>query len=135
MLAIFPLVCIHSVCSTLSYVCACLQESSLLVQQASLKGELEGVHQQLETSKVKESFFVFFVFLSFFLSYKLVVQKLHTSVSLCVEIEMCEMTADCHRLQEQLRSALDQQQRTSNSLQQCITGLQQERDSVKVSCE
>lgn len=45
----------------LSCVCACLQESSLLLQQASLKGELEGVHQQLESSKVLElSFFFFF---------------------------------------------------------------------------
>lgn len=44
----------------LSYVSACLQESSLLVQQASLKGELEGVHQQLETSKVLELSFFYF---------------------------------------------------------------------------
>lgn len=43
----------------LSFVSACLQESSLLVQQASLKGELEGVHQQLETSKVLELSFYF----------------------------------------------------------------------------
>lgn len=99
------------------------------MQQASLKGELEGVHQQLESSKVLELSF-------FFLFYKqVVVQKLQTPVSLCVEIEMCEMTADRHRLQEQLRSALDQHQRTSSSLQQCITGLQQERDTVKVSYE
>lgn len=63
------------------------------------------------------------------------VQKWQTAVSLCVEIEMCEMTADRHRLQEQLRSALDQHQRASSSLQQCITGLQQERDTAKVSYE
>lgn len=104
------------------------------MQQASLKGELEGIHQQLETSKVIEPFFCFCLGVFFFYK-RVVIQKLHTPVSLCVEIEMCEMTADRHRLQEQLRSALDQHQRTSSSLQQCITGLQQERDTVKVSCE
>lgn len=47
-------------------------------------------------------------------------------------MEMCEVTAERHRLQEQLRSALEQQQRSSNFLQQSITSLQQERDTVKV---
>lgn len=35
-------------------VCAYVQESSLLMLQASLKGELEGNQQQLESSKVTE---------------------------------------------------------------------------------
>ncbi|KAM9346865.1 GRIP and coiled-coil domain-containing protein 2 [Symphorus nematophorus] len=73
------------------------QESSLMVQQASLKGELEAHQQHLESSK----------------------------------IETCELTAERHRLQEQLRSALEQQQRTSSSLQQRIMSLQQERDTAK----
>lgn len=114
-------------------VYACLQESSLLVQQASLKGELEGIHQQLETSKVIELGFFRLYVLVFYFTNKYLYIMLHTPVSLCVEIEMCDMTADRHRLQEQLRSALDQQQRTSSTLQQCITSLQQERDTVKVS--
>ncbi|KAF3695006.1 GRIP and coiled-coil domain-containing protein 2 185 kDa Golgi coiled-coil protein [Channa argus] len=73
------------------------QESSFMMLQASLKGELEANQQQLESSK----------------------------------IEVCELTAERHRLQEQLRSALEQQQRTSNSLQQCINSLEQERDTAK----
>lgn len=36
-------------------VCMCLQESSLLVQQASLKGELEGNQQQVENFKVTKT--------------------------------------------------------------------------------
>lgn len=56
----------------------------------------------------------------------------YACVFLCVEIGMCEMTAERHRLQEQLRSALEQQQKTSSSLQQHITGLQQERDTLQV---
>lgn len=96
--------------------------------QASLKGELEGNQQQLESSKVTEP-------------------ALPSKTSLCnpfwrnmqfykstfdQQIEVCELTAERHRLQEQLRSALEQQQRTSSSLQQCINGLQQERDTAKV---
>lgn len=54
------------------------------------------------------------------------------SVCLCVQIEVCELTAERHRLQEQLRTAVEQQQRTSSSLQQRINGLQQERDIAKV---
>ncbi|GLD59048.1 GRIP and coiled-coil domain-containing protein 2, partial [Lates japonicus] len=76
-------------------------ESSLMVLQASLKGELEANQQQLETSK----------------------------------IDVCELTAERHRLQEQLRSALEQQQRTSSSLQQRINSLQQERDTAKAELE
>lgn len=109
-------------------VCAYVQESSLLMLQASLKGELEGNQQQLESSKVTEP-------------------ALPSKTSLCnpfwrnmqfykstfdQQIEVCELTAERHRLQEQLRSALEQQQRTSSSLQQCINGLQQERDTAKV---
>uniref|UniRef100_A0A3P8T027 GRIP domain-containing protein n=1 Tax=Amphiprion percula TaxID=161767 RepID=A0A3P8T027_AMPPE len=41
------------------------------------------------------------------------------------------MTAERHRLQEQLKSTLEQQQRTSSSLQQRIHSLQQERDTAK----
>lgn len=48
------------------------------------------------------------------------------------QIEICELTAERHHLQEQLRSALEQQQRTSNSLQQRIHSLQQDRDAAKV---
>lgn len=51
---------------------------------------------------------------------------------LCIEIEVCELTAERHRLQEQLRSALEQQQRTSSSLQLHVNSLQQERDTAKV---
>lgn len=39
-------------CMYLNIPCACLQESSLMVLQASLKGELEANQQQLESSKV-----------------------------------------------------------------------------------
>ncbi|KAG7474879.1 GRIP and coiled-coil domain-containing protein 2 [Solea senegalensis] len=73
------------------------QESSLMMLQASLKGELEANQQQLESTK----------------------------------IEVCDLTAERHRLQEQLRSALEQQQRTSSSLQQQINGLLKERDDAK----
>lgn len=45
---------------------------------------------------------------------------------------MSELTADRHRLQEQLRSALEQQQRTNVLLQQRISSLQTERDNAKV---
>ncbi|XP_044221228.1 GRIP and coiled-coil domain-containing protein 2 [Thunnus albacares] len=47
------------------------------------------------------------------------------------KIEVCELTAERHRLQEQLKSALEQQQRSSSSLQQRINSLQQERDDAK----
>ncbi|XP_049584026.1 GRIP and coiled-coil domain-containing protein 2 [Syngnathus scovelli] len=47
------------------------------------------------------------------------------------KIEVCDLTAERHRLQDQLRSALEQQQRTSSSLQQQINSLQQERDIAK----
>ncbi|XP_061697294.1 GRIP and coiled-coil domain-containing protein 2 isoform X2 [Syngnathoides biaculeatus] len=53
-------------------------------------------------------------------------QKLENS-----KIEVCDLTAERHHLQDQLRSALDQKQRTSNSLQQQINSLQQERDIAK----
>uniref|UniRef100_A0A3Q3WF18 GRIP domain-containing protein n=1 Tax=Mola mola TaxID=94237 RepID=A0A3Q3WF18_MOLML len=55
----------------------------------------------------------------------------HTRLCLCVKIEVCELTAERHRLQEKLRSALEQQQRSSTSFQQRISSLQQERDTVK----
>lgn len=74
-----------------------MQESSLMMLQASLKGELEANQQQLENTK----------------------------------IEMCELTGERHRLQEQQRSALEQQQRTNSSLQLRINILQQERDAAK----
>ncbi|KAM7407655.1 hypothetical protein PAMA_003406 [Pampus argenteus] len=76
------------------------QESSLMMLQAALSGELEANQQQLESSK----------------------------------IEVCELTAENHRLQEQLRSASEQQQRSSSSLQQRINSLQQERDAAKAQC-
>ncbi|XP_040913023.1 GRIP and coiled-coil domain-containing protein 2 [Toxotes jaculatrix] len=47
------------------------------------------------------------------------------------KIEASELIAERHRLQEQLKSALEQQQRTSSSLQQRISSLQQERDTAK----
>ncbi|XP_077435618.1 GRIP and coiled-coil domain-containing protein 2 [Vanacampus margaritifer] len=47
------------------------------------------------------------------------------------KIEVCDLTAERHRLQDQLRSALEQQQRTSSSLQQRINSLQQESDIAK----
>ncbi|KAM4561449.1 GRIP and coiled-coil domain-containing protein 2 isoform 1-T1 [Fundulus diaphanus] len=53
-------------------------------------------------------------------------QQLETS-----KIEMCELTGERHRLQEQLKSALEQQQRTSSSLQQRVHSLQQERDAAQ----
>uniref|UniRef100_A0A8C6WFH0 GRIP domain-containing protein n=1 Tax=Neogobius melanostomus TaxID=47308 RepID=A0A8C6WFH0_9GOBI len=59
---------------------------------------------------------------------------LFVKVRVCVssfQIEVCELMAERHRLQEQLRSALDQHQKTSNSLQQRISSLQTERDSAK----
>ncbi|XP_068428479.1 GRIP and coiled-coil domain-containing protein 2 [Clinocottus analis] len=74
-----------------------MQESALMVLQASMRGELEANQQQLERAK----------------------------------IEVCELTGEQHRLQEQLRSALEQQQRTNSSLQQRINSLQQERDIAK----
>ncbi|XP_068185437.1 GRIP and coiled-coil domain-containing protein 2 [Antennarius striatus] len=73
------------------------EESSLLVVQASLKGELEGNQQHLESLK----------------------------------IEVSELTAECHRLQGQLKAALEQQQRTDSSLKRRIDSLQQERDTAK----
>ncbi|CAL9690600.1 unnamed protein product [Knipowitschia caucasica] len=73
------------------------QESSLMMTQASLRGELEANQQQLENSK----------------------------------IEVCQLTAERHRLQEQLRSALEQHQRTSSTLQQRVSSLQTERDNAK----
>ncbi|KAM7380708.1 hypothetical protein PAMP_003985 [Pampus punctatissimus] len=76
------------------------QESTLMMLQAALSGELEANQQQLESSK----------------------------------IEVCELTAENHRLQEQLRSALEQQQKSSSSLQQRINSLQQERDAAKAEC-
>lgn len=42
------------VCISVFTVCAYVQESSLLVLQASLKGELEANQQQLESSKVTQ---------------------------------------------------------------------------------
>ncbi|XP_060944336.1 GRIP and coiled-coil domain-containing protein 2 isoform X2 [Limanda limanda] len=46
------------------------------------------------------------------------------------KIAMCELTAERHRLQEQLRSTVEQQQRTCSSLQQRINSLQQEKDDA-----
>ncbi|XP_057708993.1 GRIP and coiled-coil domain-containing protein 2-like [Corythoichthys intestinalis] len=74
-----------------------LQENSLAVLQASLRGELEANQQQLESTK----------------------------------IELCDASAERLRLQDQLRSALDQQQKTRSSLQERIDSLQQERDIAK----
>uniref|UniRef100_A0A3B4AM64 GRIP domain-containing protein n=1 Tax=Periophthalmus magnuspinnatus TaxID=409849 RepID=A0A3B4AM64_9GOBI len=45
---------------------------------------------------------------------------------------LCELTAERHRLQEQLRSALEQHQRTNTSLQQRVSSLQSERDNAKL---
>lgn len=72
-------------------------EASLMLLQASLKGELEAAQQQLETYK----------------------------------IEACELMAERHHLQEQLRCAAEQQHRTASSLQQRIVGLQQECQMAK----
>ncbi|KAK9537435.1 hypothetical protein VZT92_005053 [Zoarces viviparus] len=47
------------------------------------------------------------------------------------KIEVSELAGERHRLQEQLRSALEQQQRTNSSMQQRINSLQQERDTAK----
>ncbi|XP_034417009.1 GRIP and coiled-coil domain-containing protein 2 [Cyclopterus lumpus] len=47
------------------------------------------------------------------------------------KIEVCKLTGERHRLQEQLRSTLEQQQRTNSSLQQRLNSLQQERDDAK----
>ncbi len=122
--------------------CAYVQESSLMMLQASLKGELEANQQQLESSKVTQRAHLSKTSLSDPFLIKYVVLQIsipiqHKSlikmcVCLCVEIEMCELTAERHRLQEQLRSALEQQQRTSSSLQLHINSLQQERDTAKV---
>uniref|UniRef100_A0A3Q3EAA0 GRIP and coiled-coil domain containing 2 n=1 Tax=Hippocampus comes TaxID=109280 RepID=A0A3Q3EAA0_HIPCM len=47
------------------------------------------------------------------------------------KIEVCDLTTERHHLQDQLRSALEQQQRTRSSLQQRLDSLQQERDIAK----
>ncbi|KAF0026301.1 hypothetical protein F2P81_021038 [Scophthalmus maximus] len=47
------------------------------------------------------------------------------------QIEVCELSAERHRQQEQLRSASEQQQRTCSSLQHRINSLLQERDDAK----
>ncbi|XP_054642655.1 GRIP and coiled-coil domain-containing protein 2 [Dunckerocampus dactyliophorus] len=47
------------------------------------------------------------------------------------KIEVCGLTAECYHLKEQLRSAIEQHQRISSSLQQQIHSLQQDRDMVK----
>nr|XP_057938476.1 GRIP and coiled-coil domain-containing protein 2 isoform X2 [Doryrhamphus excisus] len=48
------------------------------------------------------------------------------------KIEVCDLTAECYHMKEQLRSATEQHQRISSSLQQQIHILQQERDMAKV---
>uniref|UniRef100_A0A8C7C8H7 GRIP and coiled-coil domain containing 2 n=1 Tax=Oncorhynchus kisutch TaxID=8019 RepID=A0A8C7C8H7_ONCKI len=47
------------------------------------------------------------------------------------QIQCCDLTAERHRLQEQLRTLTEQQQRTSSSLQQRLTTLQQEANTAK----
>ncbi|KAK6309823.1 hypothetical protein J4Q44_G00197040 [Coregonus suidteri] len=47
------------------------------------------------------------------------------------KIQCCELTAERHRLQEQLRTLTEQQQRTSSSLQHRLTTLQQEANTAK----
>ncbi|XP_014029407.2 GRIP and coiled-coil domain-containing protein 2 isoform X3 [Salmo salar] len=47
------------------------------------------------------------------------------------KIQCCDLTAERHRLQEQLRTLTEQQQRTSSSLQQRLTTLQQEANTAK----
>ncbi|XP_041700495.1 GRIP and coiled-coil domain-containing protein 2 isoform X1 [Coregonus clupeaformis] len=47
------------------------------------------------------------------------------------KIQYCELTAERHRLQEQLRTLTEQQQRTSSSLQHRLTTLQQEANTAK----
>lgn len=47
------------------------------------------------------------------------------------KIQVCELTAESHRLQEQMRSVLEQQQRTSTSLQHRLTALQEECNTAK----
>ncbi|XP_077584358.1 GRIP and coiled-coil domain-containing protein 2 isoform X2 [Stigmatopora nigra] len=47
------------------------------------------------------------------------------------KVEMCDLSAERLRLQDQLTSALDQQEKTSRSLQQRIDSLLQERDIAK----
>lgn len=96
-----------------------------MMVQASLRGELEANQQQLESLKVGGDFST--------------QEHLHMCFFVCksacaslFQIEVCELSAERHRLQEQLRSALEQHQRTSNSLQQRISSLQTERDNTKV---
>ncbi|XP_062313037.1 GRIP and coiled-coil domain-containing protein 2 isoform X1 [Osmerus eperlanus] len=48
-----------------------------------------------------------------------------------LKIQVCEVSAERHRLQEQLRSVLEQQQKSSFSLQQRITALQEECHTTK----
>ncbi|XP_038862955.1 GRIP and coiled-coil domain-containing protein 2-like isoform X1 [Salvelinus namaycush] len=47
------------------------------------------------------------------------------------KIQCCDLTAERHRLHEQLRTLTEQQQRTSSSLQQRLTTLQQEANTAK----
>ncbi|XP_064800370.1 GRIP and coiled-coil domain-containing protein 2-like isoform X2 [Oncorhynchus masou masou] len=47
------------------------------------------------------------------------------------KIQCCDLTAERHRLQEQLRTLTEQQQRTSSSLQQRLTTLQQEANTAR----
>uniref|UniRef100_A0A4W5QI54 GRIP domain-containing protein n=1 Tax=Hucho hucho TaxID=62062 RepID=A0A4W5QI54_9TELE len=47
------------------------------------------------------------------------------------KIQCCDLSGERHRLQEQLRTLMEQQQRTSSSLQHRLTTLQQEANTAK----
>ncbi|NXY32752.1 GCC2 protein, partial [Pomatorhinus ruficollis] len=74
-------------------------ENDHLMLQASLKGELEASQQQVEAYKARK--FTFF-------------------------IQVAVLTSEKHKVQEQLRTSLEQHQRTMSACQQKIATLQEE---------
>ncbi|NXH12260.1 GCC2 protein, partial [Bucco capensis] len=73
-------------------------ENDHLMLQASLKGELEASQQQVESYKARNFFF----------------------------IQVAVLTSEKHKVQEQLRTSLEQHQRTLSAYQQKIATLQEE---------
>ncbi|ETE66154.1 GRIP and coiled-coil domain-containing protein 2, partial [Ophiophagus hannah] len=82
-------------------------ENELLRFQASLKGELEANQQQMEDYKAR----------SLFPSFRL--------------IQLSELTSEKHKIQEHLRTSLEQHQRVLSTYQQKVAALQEECNAAK----
>ncbi|KAL7983834.1 hypothetical protein Chor_000710 [Crotalus horridus] len=97
-------------------------ENELLRFQASLKGELEGNQQQMEGYKAR----------SYSPPLSDSVNENHcTEINVLLQIQLSELTSEKHKIQEQLRTSLEQHQRVLSTYQQKVAALQEECNAAK----